>query len=746
MKSLLYTCAFLLVCLAIGVASCSRPPQPIKVAVDPSPPPAVNPYQAFADSVRFTETARAGEDWTRIRSAFGLLKGEFAKPETIQKMRAEATRNRPFLESGVHLTEAELAEVELPTFTTADAHYLDECFLLRDVHRSIEVNDLAPLAQADVHFRWVMRNVLLHEETDTMIPPAFTLRRGYGSALDRALVFLALLRQAQIEGCLIAVPETMPAQFLVGVPDSSQASALLYASTIGLGTSPFVSALAAVPGRVAPDIYLYDTRLGLPLKSKDQKRLLTLDEARCDPASLQAAQITPKQAETLEAWLVCPLHALAPRMQELQRGLSNRDTITLYLDAKSLNDDIGKAARTPVKVWNPTAKDKDLPNSPTRSLRMFLAKQEGGIDETYRAAEWTRSRIPFQTVMANLARIKLTEASIGKTPFQRLNFFTVELFRQYDLQAREMYLRGLHDAMVRRQERMALFARDDTLARLSNDAEFRKELAEWREKVPRAAADAEHNDPAVRAAALQSMQVLCEPDQFIRWLLEVNKEDKFNSRLEKTVLTKILAVGMRDYFDLELARSQACANHEAAVHAEAVLASLRAKGKPTADASKTAHDAWMAAQGSWTNSYLDNLSLDSMIKRRMEMMRKRQALGEIAQEFDQGISLLETLHQDVQKYFHARLCLAECIEHLEGTKASDDYLRHVKSEIKNMKEKAVIRGELDRVQKIVRPFPLVARRLDFLANDWTEQGNYYWMMQQIDRRITTRAWPWIPLP
>ena len=48
------------------------------------------------------------------------------------------------------------------------------------------------------HFRWVMRNVLLHEQGDSWTPPAFTLRRGCGSALERALVFLALLRQASI--------------------------------------------------------------------------------------------------------------------------------------------------------------------------------------------------------------------------------------------------------------------------------------------------------------------------------------------------------------------------------------------------------------------------------------------------------------------------------------------------------------------------------------------------------------------
>jgi hypothetical protein len=745
MKALLNSSAFLFLCLAIGAASCSRPPERLPVKVDSGKEkPVANPYQAFIDSVRFTENARAGEDWTRFRSSFDLLGGEIAKPEVIQRIREATARNRPFLEADVHLTPDELHEVESLSFRTADAHYLDECFLLRDVHRSIEVNDLPPLAQADVHFRWVMRNVLLHEEFDSMIPPAFTLRRGYGSALDRALVFLALLRQAQIEGCLIVVPDAMPQQFLVGVPDSNRASALLFASTFGVGASPLgdgllLSALAAAPGRVAPDLFLFDTRLGLPLKSKDQKRWLTLDEARHDPDSLQAAKITPKQVETLEAWLVCPLYALAPRLKELQRGLSDRDTITLYVDAKRLRDDIAQAARIPVKVWNPPAKDKELANSPTRSLRMFLAKQEGGIDETRppRAVTVAQSRIPYQTVMSNFARINMD--TLPKPVFDLLNGITGKLFNQYDLQTREMYLRGLHDAMIRRQERMLIFARDDSLARLRNDAKFHKEAAEWREKVVKAHAGAvdDRNPASVRSAAQQTMLTLCAPDPFIRWLSEINNEEKLDNKIEKTVVTKILAVGMREYFESELARSQACANHEAAVHAQATLTSLREQGKATAATGKTTNDAWVIARSSWSNFYLDNISLESMIKRRLEQLRNRIQLRELGPEIDQRVGMLEVLHRDVQKYFHAKLCLAECIEHLQGPNASDEYLLAVRAEIEELEKKGVLRAELEQVQKALRQMQQVewaTKRLDFLANDWSDPGSYDWMKRQIEQR------------
>ena len=72
-------------------------------------------------------------------------------------------------------------------------------------------------------FHWVMRNVLPCEQGDSWTPPAFTLRRGHGSPLERALVFLAFLRQARIEGCLIVVPEkdAEPKSFLVAVLDAT---------------------------------------------------------------------------------------------------------------------------------------------------------------------------------------------------------------------------------------------------------------------------------------------------------------------------------------------------------------------------------------------------------------------------------------------------------------------------------------------------------------------------------------------
>src|SRR5438132_607129 len=82
---------------------------------------------------------------------------------------------------------------------------LEACFLLRDAARSLEVGlaggkaaRQTPLDRAEAGFAWVVREVRLPPPGRQPIsaepaPPAPVLRRGQGSPLERALVFLALL-------------------------------------------------------------------------------------------------------------------------------------------------------------------------------------------------------------------------------------------------------------------------------------------------------------------------------------------------------------------------------------------------------------------------------------------------------------------------------------------------------------------------------------------------------------------------
>ena len=209
MKWLLLFAIFALV--AVGFVGCRRVPAPTPDNFNPAKNRGGDPIEKALATFRYPENPRTSDDATRYRDGLQLLSGIAGRAGNL------SDEERKFLVNDAHLTDDELAEVEAAGFRPADAHHLDECFSFRDAARSIEAKGVGPIAQADADFQWVMRNVLLHDQVDDWTPPAVTLRRGYGNAVDRALVFLAMLRQSQREGCLVVVPGTDPLQFLVAV-------------------------------------------------------------------------------------------------------------------------------------------------------------------------------------------------------------------------------------------------------------------------------------------------------------------------------------------------------------------------------------------------------------------------------------------------------------------------------------------------------------------------------------------------
>src|SRR5262249_2233607 len=153
-----------------------------------------------------------------------------------------------------HLDADELAEVNRSSFTLLDAHHLEFCFLLRDAVRSLRMDDLTPLARVEAGFNWVIRQVGLRERPGGSLPPYFVLRRGWGTSQERALVFLALLEQLGIDSAMIAL------------------------SIEGGGRRYWVAGAL-----VDKEIYLFDTRLGLPLPGPNGNGAATLTQVRSQP-------------------------------------------------------------------------------------------------------------------------------------------------------------------------------------------------------------------------------------------------------------------------------------------------------------------------------------------------------------------------------------------------------------------------------------------------------------------------------
>jgi hypothetical protein len=370
---------------------------------------------------------------------------------------------------------------------------------------------------------------------------------------------------------------------------------------------------------------------------------------------------------------------------------------------------------------------------------MFLPQREGGIDNGQRLADYAQSRIPTIQVIANWAPFKITEGLLSRPAWMSLLRLNDDLFNKYDIQPREMYLRGHRDAMVRRLDRMELFVDSPALTGLERDA---LEIVDWLNKVNTAFAAIQFDDPKQQGSAQKAMAAMFGDDTFVGRLIQVDKDEQFNreakgqEQVKRGVMTKILAIGSRDYFAAELARLRASANHELAERSQA-----------TADAAKSmnasrnrADEAWGNAKSAWANYYLVT-SLSGKIDRGVQQIHRWQDLERLGVR----LGLLEALHLDVHKYFQAKIRLAECKLHADtnGAKSAASYLEETRREIEAMESKAFLKSEVEALTQSLRQFPKgeeplrtrLQRRVDLLATDWSATGNYHWLNKQIDRRI-----------
>ena len=215
------------------------------------------------------------------------------------------------------LDDGDAAELAGDEYTPLDAYHLETCLLLRDAASSLEVlapagkngkqARLTPVERAEAAFAWTCRQVRLYDGEGPPAPPAFVLRRGWGTALERGLVFAALLEQmgasegepASLQGCLLKLP-------------AAGASTRLWACGVAVGDKPAA-------------LLLFDPRMGLPLPGPGGKGIATLAQAQKDPAVLGqlesgklAYDATAEQAAKAQVLAVCPLSAASPRMRVLQ--------------------------------------------------------------------------------------------------------------------------------------------------------------------------------------------------------------------------------------------------------------------------------------------------------------------------------------------------------------------------------------------------------------------------------------------
>ena len=251
-------------------------------------------------------------------------------------------------------------------------------------------------ARATAGFGWVMRQAALQEGASSAFPPDFVLRRGWASSAERALVFVALLPHLGIDGCMIVIPG----------PDGGQRGSRYW-----------------IPGALIDnEIYLFDTRMGMPLPGSKAGSIATLREVRQHPEVLQSLSfddkhrydVTPDDVRRAEVCVAAYLSAVSPRMAHLEGLLAaSNNKVSLSVDPAAVLERFREATKGQsivVKTWSFARESL----TPIAVQRDFLPPDEGGIDKTHRKARAEAEVVPWNALPSILGRRFPADTELGR--------------------------------------------------------------------------------------------------------------------------------------------------------------------------------------------------------------------------------------------------------------------------------------------------------------------------------------------
>jgi hypothetical protein len=409
------------------------------------PPPPTETKQKRDDPVQTAREALSrATDITTCREALTQINQTLSQHGSGDAARASMPAPAEQVRQRFELKDDEWTEITRESFTLLDGHHLETSFLFRDAVASFTrdgVLDYAPpLRRAELAFDWAVRQVRAPEGRDSDVVPLpldFVLRRGQGTSLERALVFISLLQQLGLPGCLVAVQEPLPTSF----------------------------PLWACGVLIERDIYLFDPRMGIPIPGPNSSGVATLAAVQSRPELLKQLEtagydVSMEKARKARLYLVPPLSALAQRMQYLEKLLQDTEVAAPVVSCKLSVDAPGL-----FKQWDEALAQGSIKDpapvlawpSASRSLRWVLRPAEGGANKTqWSLADEVRKVIPsryFPTAFnQELGPIKQRMQEKFDLPFVNL-FFAPH-------QPRELLLRGQFDEA----SRMLTTLRQETIA------------------------------------------------------------------------------------------------------------------------------------------------------------------------------------------------------------------------------------------------------------------------------------------
>jgi hypothetical protein len=358
------------VAVALSGGGCSKPPT--TATGTPDDAPKGDPWQTA--SLRLKKQT----DLLTTKTALAGLTADVGAREGA-KLPALSDEALAALAALVPLSPADREEIRAGAFSPFDPAYLADCFYLRDAARSLALAGLPPEHQADLAFAWVCRQVYLQPWVrqvpegfePTALPPTAVLRRGYGSGLERMYVFLALLQQLELDGCLVGPPDA-------GALRARQSGPPLkypYLPRFTVPRGPFW----AVGVRVGNDVRLFDPWRGAAVPA-------TLNQLRANPDALKGwfedkanlSGATPDDAKKATAFLAVPVSALSPRMAAFEARLKGELGVKVAFDQKALEAKRAAFPDPKPAFWNPP----DDPFAYGRAARSYLPTELGGADPT----------------------------------------------------------------------------------------------------------------------------------------------------------------------------------------------------------------------------------------------------------------------------------------------------------------------------------------------------------------------------
>ncbi|HEY3789974.1 MAG TPA: hypothetical protein VGL71_14035 [Urbifossiella sp.] len=330
-------------------------------------------------------------DLATCKTALGQLNNELSERSEVAGSATLPDEAARALQALIPLSADDLAEIRQTSYSSLDPAYLADGFYLLDAARSLDPTGLPPAERARVGFDWVCRQVFPHPWTlregvqIPAIPPTYSLRRGSGSGLDRAYVFLALLQQMGLDGCLIGPPDAgdKPSLNIASAKDGTRIAAIQ--------KGPFW----AVGVRIGADILLFEPWRGEAFPGPNGQGVGTLAQVKANPDQLKLWfenkttpwDVKPEDVKKATVVLSVPLSSLSPRMALLEDKIKAETGVHLAINPAALRARFTAAAPdgpglTDLKFWNPPGDRFDY----CRSLIAFLPLEEGGLDRAEPAA------------------------------------------------------------------------------------------------------------------------------------------------------------------------------------------------------------------------------------------------------------------------------------------------------------------------------------------------------------------------